>query len=181
MSLRLFTAIRPPEEILARLAHFPYDAPRLAWRPYENLHITLCFHGEIPEDIARDLDRELDAIRREPFELRLQGAGVFNGRSPGALWIGLAPSPVLSDLAQACARAGRRAGAPADPSPFRPHLTLAYGRNARDTDAAEFIQRFSPFVSESFWVDACSLYSSWRTRSGGQYVEEARYTLGRAL
>jgi 2'-5' RNA ligase len=178
MPLRLFAALSLPDDLIRRIALFPYENPRLAWRPPETLHITLAFYGEVQHDVARDLDAALEAPGFSPFEARLQGAGSFGGREPSALWLGLARCEAIEALARHCARAARSAGLTPERAPFRPHLTLAYGRGARDTDAADFITRFAAFASEPFWVDRFALYSSWRTRAGSRYREEAVYPLG---
>lgn len=176
MALRLFAAIPMPDAIGERLVTLQRDIPGAAWRPREAFHLTLRFFGEIDEGLARDLDAELAEIAQAPFEMRLAGAGNFGKSEPTALWIG-SDSPALAPLAAACEKAARRAGLPAEPRRFKPHVTLAYSRGLTEFDAALFNQRYAEFRTESFWVDQFALYSSRPTKTVSQYIEEATYPL----
>ncbi|BBG00755.1 MULTISPECIES: 2'-5' RNA ligase family protein [Pseudonocardia] len=120
--MRLFTALWPPAPVLAALRVAPAVPSEGGWRPVrpENLHITLCFHGE--DDPVRRAEA-LDAALAGAPAPRLRLAGI--GRFPGVLWVGVQPADALLDLA---ARAG------ADPARFRAHLTLA--RRSRTADRA---------------------------------------------
>jgi 2'-5' RNA ligase len=178
--LRLFAAISLPEEIVARLTPLQKGVAGASWRPAETLHLTLRFFGEIDEGLARELDAELAEIDAAPFEMRLKGAGSFGGRQPSALWAGVEAPADLARLAAAAERAARRAGLPPERRGFVPHVTLAYLHGATDADAARYQERLGPFVTPAFWVDQFALYSSWPTKRGTRYVEEATYPLAAA-
>ena len=111
------------------------------WRPLEALHVTLRFFGEIREDVARDLDAELSAVRAAPFEIELAGVGAFgDGPDIHAIWAGVAETEPLLRLARACETAARRAGLKAETRHYRPHVTLAYLRRADPGEVAAWIQ-----------------------------------------
>lgn len=177
MSLRLFAAIPIPESIADRLALLESEVPGAAWRTPEQFHLTLRFFGEIDEALARDLDGELGRIIAAPFEIRLAGAGSFGGREPTALWAGVEAPPDLVRLAAQCEKAARRAGLAPETRKYRPHVTLAYCRGASDHDVALFQQDVGDFRTDSFWVDHFVMYSSWSTKTGSSYREEAVYPL----
>jgi RNA 2',3'-cyclic 3'-phosphodiesterase len=177
MTLRLFAALPVPDDIAARLEALQRDVPGAAWRPLETLHITLRFFGEIDEATARDLDDELGLIEVAPFELRLKGAGSFGGHEPRALWVGVESPPPLARLAERCERAARRTGLPPEKRSFTPHVTLAYSRGLTPENAALFLERIGGFQSEPFWADHFLMFSSWPTKTGSRYVEEAVYPL----
>ena len=80
-------------------------------------------------------------------------------------------------LAAACERAARRAGLAPESRRFTPHVTLAYLHGASDLDVAAYLQRIGAFETASFWVDHFAMYSSWGTKAGSRYVEEAVYPL----
>lgn len=177
MSLRLFAAIPIPETIADRLTALESEVPGAFWRTPDQYHLTLRFFGEIDEATARDLDGELGLIVAAPFEIRLSGAGSFGGREPTALWAGVEAPPDLPRLAAQCEKAARRAGLEPEARKYRPHVTLAYCRGTSDHDAALFHQDVGDFRTERFWVDHFVMYSSWSTKAGSSYREEAVYPL----
>jgi RNA 2',3'-cyclic 3'-phosphodiesterase len=177
MSLRLFAAIPIPEDVADRLMSLESEVPGAAWRLPEQYHLTLRFFGDIDEALARDLDTELGLIVEAPFEIRLAGAGSFGGREPSALWAGVDAPPALARLAAACEKAARRAGLAPETRKYRPHVTLAYCRGTSDHDAAMFQQDAAAFRTDTFWVDHFVMYSSWSTKAGSAYREEAVYPL----
>lgn len=191
MSLRLFAAFQPPPEVAARAVALQRGVPGASWRPRENLHVTLRFFGDMPENIARDLDAAIEeAVQGAPaFQVQLKGAGSFGKAEPHTLWLGLAESPALRQLAQDVERAARRIGLKPEARKFTPHLTLAYLRGADRSFAFEqtpqalarvqaFVSRCALFESPPWLVDRFGLYSS-RLRQGqpSQYRLEAEYPL----
>ncbi|MBI1359736.1 MAG: RNA 2',3'-cyclic phosphodiesterase [Alphaproteobacteria bacterium] len=181
MSLRLFLAIPLPDDIADRLERLQRDLNGASWRPRETFHLTLRFLGEIDEALARDADDELGRIVETPFEMKLKGAGSFGGREPSAVWAGAEAPANLSRLAAACERAVRRAGLAPEGRRFTPHVTLAYLHGTTDTELAAYQQRIGAFETAPFWVDHFVMYSSWGTKAGSRYVEEAVYPLTGAL
>ena len=83
-----------------------------------NLHLTLAFVGQWPEDIT-DL---LPQVRR-PFPITLSHLGVFPKAK--VLWAGVEPSETLDSLARQVRFALSEAGIPFDRQAFFPHITLA--------------------------------------------------------
>ena len=179
MQIRLFAALSLPDALADRLLALRCNIPGAAWRPRENLHLTLAFYGEIDHATARDLDHELAQIAMPAFEISVGGVGYFGKSEPTALWAGVTPkSPELEILAQRCRRAARRVGLKPESRPYAPHVTLAYCKGTHISEAASFQQRFADFRSEPFWVEQFELYSSARTKAGSQYIAEAVYPLG---
>ena len=154
--------------------------PDANWRPRENLHITLCYYGELEEPLVEELDSALGRIRMAPFELQLQGAGRFGGGDPDAVWLGVEAHPSLMDLARQCRKAARQAGVEIEKRAYLPHVTLAYLRKDVEVSRVQrFEQRLSLFKSEPFIVDRFHLYSSWSRKSHAPnlYRIETEYPL----
>lgn len=180
MSLRLFAALELPDDVAEPLMALQKGVPGAAWRPRENLHLTLRFFGELAEPTADDLDAELASIAdlSAPFEVQLKGAGAFGGAEPHALWIGVGASAALAKLAADCERAARRVRLKPEPRKFSPHVTLAYLSGADLDRVQAFEAGLSLFASRPFRVERFGLYSSVTRKSAPSlYRLEAEYEL----
>ncbi|MCL1872411.1 MAG: 2'-5' RNA ligase family protein, partial [Promicromonosporaceae bacterium] len=108
--MRLFTAVYPSPEASAHLdlALASVGGPAVAdpgaglrWVPKEQRHVTLVFHGEVPDGAVPEYVDALAPVVAEapPFDVVLAGGGSFSGRT---LWVGLAAGvPGLAALAAA--------------------------------------------------------------------------------
>jgi 2'-5' RNA ligase len=176
--LRLFAALALPDDVVAGLAAMQRGVAGARWSPCENLHITLCFYGDVDERAAEELDSELSAIPAAPFALALKGAGFFGKADPHALYVGVAENAELRALSGACERAARRAGVKTEGRKYTPHVTLAYLSHAEVGDVTAFIQAHALFESRAWQVDAFGLYSSHTRKSAPSlYRLEADYAL----
>lgn len=176
--IRLFAALDIPPEIGRALQSRQTGIDGARWRTLEALHVTLRFYGEIREDIARDLDAELMTIAGRPFPIRLEGAGSFSDNDGiNAVWAGVADSPELRRLAEACETAARRAGLKPEKRAYRPHVTLAYLRRPDPAEVAAWIQSNNLLKSPEIWIDRFGLYSSHQGREGSHYRLDAEYRL----
>lgn len=176
--MRLFAAVETPPEIGEGLIRRQQGLPGARWRPLEALHITLRFFGEIPENVAGDLDAELAAITAPPFELQLEGVGSFGeGRDVHAVWAGVRESEPLRRLAGRCESAAQRAGLKGERRAYRPHVTLAYLRRADPARVGAWVQGHNLLQSPPFRVTWFGLYSSWQTAEGSRYELEREYPL----
>ena len=176
--IRLFAALALPPEIVKGLVRRQNGVENARWRPPESLHLTLRFFGEVRQDVARDLNDALAAIDVPPFEIVLEGAGAFGeGRDIHALWAGVQESPLLRRLADACETAARRAGLKPEKRNYRPHVTLAYLKQADPAEVAAWIQGHNLLKSPPIAVDRFGLYSSILGSEGSHYRLEAEYPL----
>ena len=119
--MRLFVGVRPDGEFLESLSRLK-DSLRAAgvagqYSPDENLHMTLAFIGEWPENVTGVLPRV-----KEPF-IRLKNVGAFTGSK--VLWAGVDRSEPLFAAAESVRESLAANGIPFDPKPFNPHITLA--------------------------------------------------------
>ncbi|WP_372780943.1 RNA 2',3'-cyclic phosphodiesterase [Phenylobacterium sp.] len=176
--IRLFAALKIPDEIGRALARRQMGVEGARWRPLEALHVTLRFFGEIREDVARDLDAELSTVRGRAFEIELSGAGAFSdGPDIHAVWAGVAECEPLRRLAKACETAARRAGLKADSRHYRPHVTLAYLRHPDPAEVAAWIQANNLLKSPPIRIERFGLYSSFLGSEQAHYRLEADYPL----
>jgi len=140
MTLRLFVALEPPGAVRRRLESVAGEIRRRAgpaaeavkWVRGENVHLTLQFLGNVPEERVPDVALALAEAARaaRPLRLEVRGAGGFpSARRPRVVWAGLAGD--LLPLAALVQDLGRRLAplgfAPED-RPWSPHLTLGRAR-----------------------------------------------------
>lgn len=180
MALRLFAALDIPDPVADQLLRLMRGVPGAKWRPRENLHLTLRFFDEAPENVAADLDAALEeaAQANAPFDIALKGAGHFGKDEPHTLWAGVPTNEALKALAADCERAARRCGLKPETRKFTPHVTLAYLGAATLDRVMAFEERLGLYESAPWRVDGFALLSSHVRRGGPSlYREEASYAL----
>src|SRR5579863_2242873 len=132
--MRLFTAIDLPAEILLRLERL-LSALRtealIKWSPLDNLHITLKFIGQWPDERLDELEQALSSLApRSSFEVEVKDLGWFpNERSPRVLWAGVHGGEPLLKLVNDTEARLQKLGIKKEERPFAPHLTLARIKN----------------------------------------------------
>lgn len=185
MSYRLFAALPLPEDICDMLKGMQKGLDGAKWRHKENLHITLCFYGDLSANTAQDLDAELANIDSPPLTLRLSTVGQFGGNEPHTLWAGIASDKNLIGLAKKCRSPMQELGIKKDKHAYIPHVTLAYLNHLPPQSApqlvAEYLQRHAMFETPEFTIDRFALYSSSPGKHQSRYTEEASYPLLKKL
>lgn len=163
-------------------AALPHGAVR--WTKPDQLHLTLWFLGETPEEqlpaLGHALTSALAGAMR--FRLRLAELGAFpTPRSPRVLWVGLAGDlPQLLDVQRRVAQTAGPFGDHQEPRSFHPHLTL--GRVSRPDAAvgrafADWLAGGPPITSCPWEVEAVRLIQSVLRPTGAEYTELARFEL----
>lgn len=95
--------------------------------PVYQLHITLAFLGEVPEDRLEDIYAVADgAVRgRIGGRIRLKGAGCFpNTKHPSVVWVGVESDVDLAGISADLRTGLKRIGISCDGKPFIPHVTV---------------------------------------------------------
>ena len=133
--MRCFIALEFPPEVKSRiysdLKKEMKDKPELKWVSKENLHLTLKFLGEVPENQVNRLARELETLKKEKkIEVKLGGLGSFLDRgSVRVLWIGIEQgNQEIEKLAKKVENLTAKLGFPREKRQFVPHLTVARAR-----------------------------------------------------
>jgi 2'-5' RNA ligase len=176
--IRLFAALSLPDDVVQTLTRRQTGVEGARWRSPESLHVTLRFFGEIREDVARDLDDALAAISAPRFDLVLEGAGSFaDGQDISAIWAGVAESPALIRLADACETAARRVGLKPEKRRYKPHVTQAYLKHSDPREVAAWIQANNLLKSPPIPIARFGLYSSFLGSETAHYRLEAEYPL----
>ena len=165
--MRLFAAIKPEGEFRSALAGLQDRLRRAGvtgrYLEESNLHMTLAFIGEWPEDITGLLPEV-----KNPFPLTLSHIGLFPGSD--VLCAGVEPSEALENTVRRLRHVLADADVPFDRKAFVPHITLVRGvsvPNRADLGAVEV-----PPVTMT--VSGISLYRSDRGKNGMIYTEIGR-------
>lgn len=160
--MRLFVALQPAPAFREALAQLQRSlrAAGVEGRYLEaaNLHLTLAFIGEWPDDVTS----LLPAVET-PFAITLTHIGLFPRAK--VLWAGVAPCDALSALAARVRQGLRAAAIPFDPQDFNPHITLIRKPVLPGEDLPEIS---IPPVSMA--VGEVCLYRSERGENGMQYT-----------
>lgn len=181
--LRLFIAIEIPlpllEQIDKAVEPLRQSIPSglIRWVPYQNIHLTLKFLGDVSPSNVDFLRQALaqEAARHLPFEVVIEGFGVFpDMKRPRVLWIGVKAPARLFQLQRGIDSATQRLGYAAEEREFTPHLTVGRVRSQVHADEIAQIrsalQRFSPMQSHAFTVNAVHLIRSDLRPEGAYYT-----------
>ncbi len=188
MDIRSFLAFELPPGMAGPLsdAHDRFRSCDLdvRWVKKENIHLTVVFLGSVPEDDIEKIAFSADRIcrRHSPFEMRLDGAGIFPGRgNPRVIWIGL-----NGDLE----RMGRFRdeiqeilipfGVRREKRAFRPHLTIGRFRKAcrpgKNLDDA--LSRHMGVAGPTCMLDKLVFFRSELCPQGAKYTSLFSWPLG---
>ena len=119
--MRLFIGLQPSHEFREALAELQEKLKAAGVKGRylipSNLHLTLAFIGEWPENIA-----EILPIIENPFEITLSHMGLFTNAK--VLWAGVKPSAELEALAERVRDVLDERTIPYDHQVFNPHITL---------------------------------------------------------
>jgi 2'-5' RNA ligase len=183
---RTFLAIDLDEPMRQRLAgciDALSDLPgRVRWVRRANLHVTLKFIGDIPDDALAALCETAGEVADGldgPIPLavaRLSAIPPWHARRPSRMiWADVDdPTGQLGSLHDQLESALRPLGFPAEKRPFRPHISL--GRIKSLSDQRQWEQRLAEVETEScdgFHGEGVSVYTSELTRAGPIYTRAA--------
>jgi 2'-5' RNA ligase len=141
--MRTFVALVPSDAEQARLADAAADLRDagfpIRWVRSENVHLTLKFLGEVPEQRVRDVCAAVDGATAgvASFEMAVGQFGAFPSlRRPQVVWVGVELESTLQSLQGSLEEALAALGFPREERAFRPHLTL--GRARKHVSPNEF-------------------------------------------
>jgi 2'-5' RNA ligase len=176
--IRLFVALDLPPELKEQLTLLAGGIPGARWVPAENYHLTLRFIGEVENWRAEEVDEALANIRARPFQLELQGAGLFEkaGRIQ-AIYISAARNESLGFLQNKVETALQRIGLEPERKRFTPHVTLARTEKAAPEKLIGWVQAHNLFRAPPITVEHFTLFSSQLGKQASVYTPEVEYDL----
>ena len=178
MKKRLFVALDLPESITARIERLCCGLPYARWVTPEQLHLTLCFIGEVEGATFQGIREELAHVTCPPFSMRLDGMGFFPPRGkPRVVWLGVEKNEPLHRLQQKMYTRLTMSGVELEKRKFAPHITIARLKNTPAGKVARYLEEYGLFYTEPFEVDNFRLYSSVLGRQGAAHTIEQEYGL----
>ncbi|HKM05646.1 MAG TPA: RNA 2',3'-cyclic phosphodiesterase [Sphaerochaeta sp.] len=114
----------------------PY-CPKCLFTPYMNLHLTLCFLGEVEGHYLTLLKETLFSLEAKPFSLNFNQLGQFRKRQGDILWLGMEENRELEALQKELAYKLQSKGLILEDQAFHPHVTLARSARTRKLPAIE--------------------------------------------
>jgi len=136
--MRCFVAVECPGEVKEKLLCVEREISGLGdmtlVRP-ENMHLTMKFLGEIPEDRVGSVSSALSAIDYKAYTITVKGIGVFPKPDyVRVIWVGVEDFGMTTNLASRIDEAVLPLGFPKDDK-FHPHITIARVKFVKDRNA----------------------------------------------
>lgn len=139
--MRLFYALEFDTDTKDSIALLQQDietyCPKYLFTPYENLHLTLCFLGEVEAHCLTLLKEILFSLKASPFTLTFNQLKLWRKTKGDLLWLGIEENRSLYTLQQELSYLLRMNNFMLDDCPFLPHVTLARGPKGKKLPAIE--------------------------------------------
>ena len=174
--MRCFVAFDLPAPVCRHLANAVrplHGRFEVKWVPPEQMHATLVFGGDVPDDAIDDIADLVRTIALPPLSLHLETLGHFPPRGvPRVLWAGLhGDVEAITALQQELEQELRPFGFPREKRGFTPHVTLGRVRGNFGAYAlTDELQRAAAGLNQkAFTPAAFVLYESELLPSGPIY------------
>jgi len=180
---RAFLAYDVSEQVLDRLVEAGQElkkgAADVGVVARENLHFTVKFLGEIPEETVKEIDSRVGKLQLSGFEAEVRGVGVFPDlKRPRIVWAGVGEgSELITKSAESVIGALKGIGQ-RDERGFLPHLTFGRVRSPRNVSSlASYVTTNSEREFGRTHIGSLKLKSSLLTPSGPIYTNLREYAL----
>lgn len=178
MSKRLFVAIDLSEATRQLLADLNPHIRGVRWIDAAQMHLTLGFYDDVPDDIELTFRERLSVIEFGAFFLPVIGVGTFCTKAaPKIIWIGVGKAhPHLFQIHKRVQEAALGAGLEPELRPWHPHITIARCRDVSAQSLRKFLHTNAEFDAGMIHVENFHLYSSRLTPAGPIHTLEFTVT-----
>lgn len=187
MGIRTFIAIEIPDSLRHELSQLQQDLRESGadakWVGPQNLHLTLKFLGDTPEEKIKDIKEVLCKIAGETggCEVNFAGLGVFPKLDfPRVIWVGIEKGKEnLIRLAGIIEERLSKLGFPEEKRTFSAHLTLGRVRSPKNKDRLKkIIEERTNFKAKNLMnVNKIILFRSQLTPQGPIYTKLTEFNL----
>jgi 2'-5' RNA ligase len=174
MSKRLFVAIDLPESTRQLLGSLDPHVRGVRWTDPAQMHLTLSFFGEVPDETDLALREKLSAIKFGAFFLPIAGVGTFSAKgAPKIIWIGVGKAhPHLFQIYKRVQEGALGAGLEPELRPWHAHITIARCKGVSAQSLRNFLKTNAEFDAGMIHVEDFHLYSSKLTPAGPIHTRE---------
>jgi 2'-5' RNA ligase len=175
MKFRAFISadIAPNEKLVSLLRQLAMSRADLKVVRPELVHVTLKFLGDTEESMVDQIEELIKGCAKGvlPFTVRLRGMGAFPSMSNmRVVWVGMEDAQPLGQIANRLDDSLKALGFERDSKGFKPHLTLARTRSARNiANLQEIIRENAATDFGDYPVDSIRLKKSVLSPSGPTY------------
>ena len=161
------------------MAALAQPLPGVTWTKPDQLHVTLRFLGDVPDDGIEPIMDRLATVHVAPFILPLEGIGTFPpNRPPRVVWIGVGSGhPRLFQLRQRVDDALLASGLQLDVRTFHAHVTLARVTENASAALTHWLHARRDEMAPPFRVESFDLYSSELNPTGAVHTLKRRFSL----
>lgn len=177
--MRLFIAVEVEDGLRDKLVGLQTRLlePAVKLVERQNLHITLKFLGEVPDEQVAAVRGALRSVKSEPFEVEIGGMGTFppDSQRINVVWVDC--KGPLAELAAKVAEALKPLGFEPGERGFSSHLTIARIKQ-RPKELAKRVEELKDTEIGRQLVDCFILKRSTLTPKGPIYEDVEVYKLG---
>lgn len=189
MGIRSFVALELSDEVRGQLVVLLQRLQRtnaaVKWVEPENLHLTLKFLGEVPEEQIEAVAETLKAIAQvtEPFSFTVKGVGGFPDlRRPRVLWVGVEAVQPLMKLQQLVEKAMEQLGFAPEERAYHPHITIGRVKAMAGMEKVrEILSEYAGVKFGEVLASHLTLFRSDLSREGPTYTPLAKLNFAEKL
>ena len=170
--MRLFAGLHVSPQFIRQAAALPrkgMDSARFV-HP-DDLHITLRFIGDAPDEKHDEIKNILSGVRMKQFSIVARGLGAFTQKSQAALYAPIESHKKITHLSAEITDRLNKIGFEFPIREFTPHITLARLKNTQGLE--QYIERNKKAVHAEWAADKFYLFKSADPESEGG----ARYSV----
>lgn len=186
--MRLFIAITLEPDIRSALTKISHKLAELTsnaqikWVGEENIHLTLRFLGEIPQDMLANIASAIDqtAQNHHSFKMTIRGLGAFPTLArPRVLWVGCdEPTSTLPIVYEELEGNLVAFGLSKDDHHFSPHITIGRVKFIKDTSGlVGYLNTNKDRLIGEQMVNRLTLFSSTLMATGPIYEVVREFNL----
>jgi len=176
--MRTFIAVELPEQIKKQIEVLQAPLKKtnafVSWVKPGNIHITLKFLGEVPEEKIDEVfsATELALKGTKSFKMNLKGMGAFpDFRRPRVIWIGAGKGgEELSDMANKIEDQMEKIGYPKEKRKFSPHFTIGRVKSPKNIEKLIELIKSADFETEDIEVNEVTVMKSQLHPAGAIYT-----------
>lgn len=164
---RIFTAIKLSDDFKQSLGELQNELRNRGvggyYAKYQNLHLTLTFIGNVPEEQLVSVQKAVSEVDFEPFEICTDHMGFFNNDEAKVLWMGLEKNDILENMVTCLKERLMANGVAFQHKDFKAHITLV-------SKPTEFITDLN-VVKKRMTVNKISVMETVVANNRVQFVE----------